>query len=252
MNYRVAIPTYRRHDVVAHKTLAMLARGGVDPGCVTLLCANEAQRDLYLKAVPRNLYDDIFITEVGVVASRNAYTRAMPDGQRIVWVDDDIERLDRLADDGKSLIEIPCGEVFERGFRLCDKEGLRMWGPYPVANHFFMKRGYTTDFKIIIGGVHGLVNDPTLLGTMDVKDDYERCIKVYLRDGGMVRLSDVTLITRYRGGKGGLNESRTAADDAVSAEKLAALYPDLCQLGYSRTHKTKEVRFRRLPRVERW
>ena len=59
----------------------------------------------------------------------------------------------------------------------------------PVDNHFYMKNDISYDYKFIIGNFFGLIlNHEANKSYVEQKGDYERSIRHYLLDGGVVRI----------------------------------------------------------------
>ena len=71
------------------------------------------------------------------------------------------------------------------------------------------------------------------------KEDYERCIKYYLRDGGAVRLNWVAPVQSYCKGQGGLNQIRTLEKEKQACETLQQQYPTLVRI--KQTTKSDKV-----------
>ena len=140
--------------------------------------------------------------------------------------------------------------VIQRGFDACRKEQCSLWGIYPVANGYFMKKGYTTDLKFVIGCFNGCFN-PGIKGPKGVKlelemdkEDYERSIRFYLRDGAIVRLTDVAPKTAYYTEKGGNQEYRTMKTVMEGAKKIVKMFPKMCTLNLTKKSGYPEVRLK--------
>ena len=116
---RLAIPTYRRSDIVATKTLAFLERMGYPAGLIYLFVADEQEKETYLNTVPFYLYGHIVVGVPGLVNQRNFITDFFDDEEIIVCMDDDIESIDcinnhfiGLVEYGVKLIDIREGGLF--------------------------------------------------------------------------------------------------------------------------------------------
>lgn len=80
---------------------------------------------------------------------------------------------------------------------------------------------------LIIGGFYGAIirHDKKLLVNTDAKEDYERSVLHFIKDGRVVRLDFVALNTQMYVGAGGLVDSRTARVSARSAKYMLKKYP---------------------------
>lgn len=71
-----------------------------------------------------------------------------------------------------------------------DKYSYNLWGMYPVPNYYFMKNEISTNLKFCIGRVFGFNNTKDVICGDDCRDDYERSILYYVRDGGIIRFNN--------------------------------------------------------------
>jgi len=126
-------------------------------------------------------------------------------------------------------------EFIKTGFHDLSVSGMNLFGIYPVDNAFFMRptdnRGkshLTNRICYIIGYCAGAINTRVCeIRTVDDKEDFERSIKYYLHDGGVLRYNNITAKTRCYKEPGGMQEERTKARVKRSALYLSKKYPDL-------------------------
>ena len=246
--YVVAIPTYHRSNTIAQKSLKTLQEGGVPAGHIVLFVANREEEALYKAANPADLYGRIVVGVPGIAKQRTFIRHYFPVGQRVVSIDDDVEGLfkkrgpkglDRIRD---------VDAFFKAAFGTLEKEGLYLWGVYPVRNPFFMKDGVSTGLKFIIGALHGYIvrHDKDLETSVPgAKEDYEQSILYYRKDGGVVRFNDVGIKTNFLV-KGGLGPDRFAIYKKTAAY-LVRTYPDIVSV-FHRKNGMTEVRLRRMDR----
>ena len=65
----------------------------------------------------------------------------------------------------------------------------------------------TTDLRFCMGGFHGVINNKKCeVRTIGDKEDYERTVKYYLNDGGVIRFNNISCYTRVYKAKGGLKK----------------------------------------------
>ena len=119
-----------------------------------------------------------------------------------------------------------------------------MWGLHPSTNRRSLKSANTvsTDFKFIAGPLFGIINDKSLRVSLDAAEDYERCIKVYLKYGGMIRFNRYTAMTTFYAKGGNESAGRTVDKEKRDKEALAHRYPKLLTT-YVRPGGRTEVRF---------
>ena len=143
-------------------------------------------------------------------------------------------------------------DLINKGFKMSEETGLTNWGVYPVFNPFFMKpttnkvNDYVgTKLGYIIGFMTGVINNKKAeIRTIDDKEDYERSIKYYLKDGGLLRFNNITCETKCYKEPGGMQVERTKQRIHDSAVYLTKQYPNLCTLNTSKKSGFTEVRMR--------
>ena len=246
MKYSVAIPSYRRADTLASKTLPMLGKGGVPLDQITVFICDD-ERALYEKALAPFPGVTLERSQPTLRAARNIIARHYPVDFPVVQVDDDIKGLIRKS--GEQTVEdlTDIHGLILQGFAEADKAKARLWGLYPVKNPYFMKVGVTTGLKYVGGGMFGVrftgKDDPDLV-VLDDKEDFERSCRFYLNDGAVVRFGDVSWNTTGYGGDGGMQAYRTPDTISHGANEMVRLFPDLCSLNLSKKSGHPEVRLK--------
>ena len=257
MNYVIAVRSYRRSEKIKKQTLRILE---ID---------NIPKDKIYLFVAPDEIetYKESVGTEYHVCDGGNQGTNYcnmkiqdyFPEGQYIIQMDDDINFILRLREEDdtcarkrfngriepKGLKMYNTLSLITRGKELMDKHNFNLWGTSPVVNDYFMKMGYTIDLKFCIGRVFGFNNFKDVKTNDDCRDDYERSILWYERDGGIIRFSEVVVDADTYIGSGGLAESRTIDKMRKSCEYLLNTYPK-----YVATRKCKskypEIRLKKI------
>lgn len=245
----IAIPSYRRTRIVQEKTLAYLEHCGVQAGDISIFVADDAELDEYRAALAPIYSERIFVTAPTLRASRQvAHERYLPEGAEVVWMDDDVTSLVRRVNE-KEVEEISDFPSFvAEGFALARRVGANLWGVYPITNPYFMKTKVRTGLWHIVGATYGIVNtrDPVVdnLEFGDAKEDYERSLRHYERDGTVLRLDFVAVKTAYyRGDAGGIND-RTAASVEQNVRALERRWPGLVHRRRQRKSDYPEILIR--------
>lgn len=246
--YRVAIPSYDRATTLRDKTLRVLLAGGVDPTRIDVYVRGQEQLELYSRTLEPGSYGRLvlFDGDPGVMPVRNFISRSYAPGTRLFQIDDDVYRIVRKIDD--KLVEDvqDVDALIELGFATADEAGLYLWGLYPVKNPLFMKHRVRYDLTYIEGAIFGytVLGDDTELVRCDDKEDFERSIRFYLRDGGVVRLESYSFWSNFYTEPGGMQTYRTVETVEAGARYLLETYPELCSYFVSRGRGMPEVRLR--------
>jgi hypothetical protein len=251
MSYVVAIPTYDRYDVLENKTLKTLLDGNVSKNKIYLFVANKEQYRQYEEHIPKSMYKEIIIGKKGIANQRNFIANYFKEGQYVVSMDDDVEEFDILNQQSDKLVKITnIDELFIDSYKELKKEGLFIWGIYPVRNPFFMYEQTTTDLRFIIGVTFGFISrhnkslKPSIKS--ETKEDYEQTILYFKMDGGVMRFNNITVKTKFNA-PGGLGTDRFERNKNAS-EYLEKKYPDIISV-FQRKNGTYEVKLKKLPRI---
>lgn len=251
MSYIVAIPSYNRHEKLVSKTLEMLKNGGVKKSKIFIFVANKKEYEKYIENVPETMYNEIIIGKKGIKNQRVFISKYFPNGQHIVSIDDDVEKIEKLK--GKKLEQIKnVDKFFLNSFKLLKKENLYIWGVYPVHNPFFMKDEISFGLKFLIGVLYGYINrhDNKLYPKTSVKEDFEQSILFYKMDGGVVRYNNIVPKTVFFA-KGGVGIASERIESYKKASGyLSKKYPKYISSIFKRENGLTEVKLVNLPRKE--
>lgn len=266
-DYVICIPSYGRAQLCNDKTLSTLHRHGIrccssrhdgqGVAAIHVYVANEAELSLYEKTLDRDMYSQLTVGTIGLVAQRRFIAQQFPEGQHIVFMDDDIAEIDLSISERFKNGSLDA--FFRAAFQDAAECGAYLWGVYPVYNHYFMKPApeSATCLNFVVGALYGTINRANLAAIeikiaanmRDQKEDVERSIKHFLHDGCVLRYNHVGFKTKYYGTSGGLGTFKDRVEDNKRvALRLKELYPSLGSI-YTRKNGMTEFRLRKIPRV---
>lgn len=202
-DYVIAIPSYKRIDILKDKTLTTLESYNIPQNKIYIFLANKEEYEKY-KTEIGGKYNYV-LGVLKLYKQRNFISKYFPVGKRLVQIDDDVSRITKLGN--KKLIDLSNLDKFiKEAFKETKKLRCKLWGIYPVDNHFFMKNTITTDLRYIVGAFFGIINrhDKDLILDLEDKEDYLRTIQYFKKDGGVVRFNYIGIKTKYFG-EGGMN-----------------------------------------------
>ena len=234
-DYVIAIPSYKRYKTIKTKTLALLLKHNIPKSKITIFVGNKEEYDLY--NIELECQYNIVIGKVGMMHIRNFIADYYDFGTNILNLDDDLEQFVSLYHC------FNLDEWIRNAFELLELHDANLFGIYPVNNKFFMSPTLRTDLRYIIGSCWGVKNMRVKV-TIDDKEDVERSIKYYLRDGIILRFEDLSVKSKYYKEPGGMQITRTKLRIEQSAKYLVEKYPNLCSLKMSKKHKTFEVKLK--------
>lgn len=223
MDYKVAICSHKRISTLKKKTLATLERYSIPKESIYIFVAPEELPE-YLLAFPEY---HVVQGALGLLDNRNAVTEYFDSDVPLFCLDDDITGF-FTTEDGKTLLPLDDLDAFVRqGFHLTLERGFSLWSLYPVKNAGWLKNTVSSGLVFIYGCAYGVLNRKDVQITLLLKDDYERSLKFYLRDGGVLRLNWVAPGQSYLKGSGGLSEFRTLEREEEACDRLVFHYPTL-------------------------
>lgn len=254
-HYRVAVPSYRRADMLAKRTLPFLLDGDVTPGRITVFVHNHDEqhaRGEYVAVAERFGVNLVATDARGINAQRAAIRAHYPEGTPLVQADDDITDI-RAAVDAKTLTKVRNVDGFFREmFTLTADAGLFSWGLTPVANAYFMKPDRINDgLKFVIFSLFGNVvrhGHPVYENTVPTKDDYEFSLRSWWYDGGIIRHEGYVAKADIYKAPGGCQDTRTVAAAEQSVQSLMAQWPGLVRRNTRRKSDFPEILLARRPR----
>ena len=245
--YEIAIPSYKRHKTLKEKTLQVLTKYKINPEKVTIFVANQEEFENYKKELSDTPYSKIVIGEVGMGAIRRFIQKYYPENTYVMNFDDDLSEILHKIDDKVMLpVEDLEKQVILRGFTECQKHNAYLFGVYAASNPMFMKHRVAVGLYYCIGSCWGVVtrHDKDLTVTLDDKEDFERTLQHYVKDGKVVRLDDITVKSKYYTEDGGMQVTRTSDRILTSAENLFKRFPGLCTMYIRETTGHAELRLR--------
>ena len=224
MDYVIAIPTFRRYELLSLKTLKMLKDNNIPKEKIYIFVADDEEYQKYQEATQTDLYGTMITGVVGLVHQRQFITDFFDEGQHIFTCDDDLDLFDLTL-----MPEYDLDGFIKYAFSECINRQVHIFGIYACYNPFFMaKRPVTTEYlAYICGYCYGYINKKCnalklkITSHQDIcgeKEDFERTVLYYLMDGKTLRFNRVACKTKYYNTVGGLgtrNERIERANMAV-------------------------------------
>lgn len=241
--YVIAIPSYGRASQCNHKTLTMLSKNNI-PKEIIHVYVIEEEFELYQATLESHLYDKLVVGKKGLVPQRQFIQTQYPEGQCIVFLDDDVESVDLSLSTYDSL-----SAFFTDAFHVTKTNNAYLWGVYPVFNPYFRipRKPIDTCLNYIVGAFYGIINRtlPSLCLTSALsgqKEDVERSIRYFKEDGIVIRFNKIGFITKYYGNEGGLGTFKERLtlmkEESHKLKELFPLYGDV------KTRKNGATEFR--------
>ena len=244
MDYKIAIPSYKRSETIKNKTLKLLNDYGIDKERITIFVANKQEETIYKDSLQDKYKIVVGVPTIG--KQRNFIEKYYQEGTRLMMFDDDIEKVQRKVK--AKLVDVVDleKEVFYKGFETCEMINAKTFGIYAASNPYFMKNRIYTKICYIIASMFGVIveHDPFLERVTNHGEDYEYSIRQYIKNKKLVRLDYLTVKSNYYKEEGGLQEIRTKQYVYDSIYQIQSMFPELCQMYIRKSTGNAELRLK--------
>jgi hypothetical protein len=217
----VAIPTFRRANLIAGLTLKVLREANYPPYLIRLFVASEEEKELYQTLVPRLLYYEIVVGVQGLKEQRKFISDYFPEDTIILQMDDDIKAI-------KTVPLMSFTDLVLKGVSAMDEVGL--WGIMPNDDGRKMKEETTTHLSHILGSFFVCRNHKDLEIGTDDKEDFERSILYFQAYGAVARYKGAGVATAYEKTPGGLQQEGRRERQLESIRYILETYPGYATL----------------------
>ena len=242
MNYKIAIASHQRIDMIRKKTLFYLNKNKINPSSVYIFVSPESYESYKDEFLDYN----IVLSKNNILDTRNHIIEYFDEGQPIVEMDDDVENI-QTTKKGVENERIGDLDLFiKNSFVKLGKQGL--WGVNSNVNNFFATGQDKFGLYSIINSFLGYYNDKNIILAVPEKEDFDRVCQFYKKNLPILKRCGYGINTRYWKNQGGI-QARYNFDQRIivqkeSADMLMEKYPDLV---YQRIRKNGivDIRFRR-------
>lgn len=211
----IAIPSYKRSDILPKKTLAFLNRNNIDKERIHIFVVPE-EEELYKQTCSGY---KIVVGVPTLMAQRAFISSYFPDGEWLVQMDDDVSKV---------TCKEPFADYISNAIKHLEEEKAGLWGCLPKDDARCYKDGYTTHLTHILGSFFICKNNRRLVTTTSEKEDYERSILYFLEYSKVLRDRSCGVKTTYAAGTGGLQQEGRILRMSNESKLLARLYPHYC------------------------
>jgi hypothetical protein len=205
LSYQIAIPSYRRSELLVTQTLQTLLKLGSDLSNVTVFTANEEETLIYRTVLEAASIDAKVVTGVpGLLSCRKwYYSEYYSPGDRIVSLDDDIAGIyQKLGENKLTPYEGTFDEIVQRAYAICKDNACQLWGINAAFNGLFLKPTVTVGLRYCCGIMFGgYAGDPAMCGEDrgdgSSGEDFELTLRHFKLYGKVARIDALTCKTKY-------------------------------------------------------
>ena len=218
--YVIAVRTYARSSIFPQKTYRMLEHNGLTDR-LYIFVADAAEKARYEAALAGKSYRKIIVGQLGGANAIRAICQYFPKGQRIVFMDDDLDRFfefSRTHEFTKDSTKL--AKYLEDGFATMDEHKCGSFTFSFMSNKMWLGDKPFKEFRpfMVAGNFFGVRNDPKMITTKySHGDDIQRTVRYIDRYGGTLVYWWAGFSTNYGKEAGGLQ----ASGDRGSAESAS-------------------------------
>lgn len=239
--FQIIVCSAGRAQILRSQTLKMLERA--KPSSPIHIIVPEAQVETYRAALSGAIPHTLHGCEKGLTKQRQYARNLFPATERLLFVDDDIQRLRELV--GERLADVEdLDRVLEDCFREAEAAGATLWGIYPIANRGWQTERVRRDRIYCVGAFYGIINSIPLEPVLDEAEDWARELEILHRGGHILRFDRFGIQTRYwKGDTGGIQ--RTTEETERIYNDLASRYSEWVVLMNKRKTGKLNLRFKK-------
>tara|TARA_R110000868_G_scaffold24550_3_gene96783 strand:- start:35 stop:766 length:732 start_codon:yes stop_codon:yes gene_type:complete len=221
------IPSFQRPTIFKEQTLAFLKKHNVDEKDIYLVLRED---DPYLNDyLDRASNINVLITDVkGIGKTHNYITDYFDEDSFLIEIDDDL--IDLFDNERKPVESFLT--VVEDMKSLMNDEGISYGGTYQVVNPMFMSgcMQYTTDLRYMLGCLRFRFVRKELFLETNYAEDFENCIKHFIRDGAILKNNWVAPKTKNYQDGGCKSDGRQNDTEKSDKVFLSTKYPEYCKI----------------------
>jgi hypothetical protein len=206
IDYKIAIPTHRRADIIGDMAFYWLKEWNVDFDKVYLFVSDDEDYNEYTKKYPNIKIIKSDTDNIG--AKRNFIRNYFNDDEYIISMDDSFCGMKILIGDGPKLETfMNFEELVKQSYEQMIFHKTKIFGINSIENSLWMRNKADTKNGCITGKFYGFINDRSedLIVHNPIGEDAELAVRHYRKFGAIVRWLNICFDKpKYGGVKGGL------------------------------------------------
>lgn len=201
-HYVVAIPSYKRAEVLKTKTLPiLLSINKISPQSIYIFVADKDEKTEYERTIPKEQYNKIIVGKKGISYQRNFIIDYFMEGEKIVFIDDDISKIE-VKRNGKVSLMRNMNDFLIGAFETLKKEKKYLWATRNMYNPFYknlMKEQAVVGMREFSGDFMGIINRKSMKIKLTLEEgegeQQELLFSYYEKDGGIIKYENVVVVS---------------------------------------------------------
>lgn len=234
--YKIIIPSFKRTDIIKSHTLKCIYESDLKRD-IYVFVADEEERIAYEESLANFPEIKIIVGVRGIPNQRNFIQKYFPEGEKLLFIDDDIKRIVGMEPSGKIVKAKKLDEFIEKAFDTTEKLNLKMFGINSTTSNLEMKQTVSVGLIYLVGNFYGLINTHKVLVDEGLaiktrkdykagKESHERALLMFKRYGGVAKFRSFGVDSKYWGTPGGHQISRNAEGEKEATVYLHNKFPE--------------------------
>jgi len=235
----VAIPSYKRVSILAHKTLKLLIGVGYPAEKITVFVADDEEAKEYrkmLNAIKPQI--NLVVGKPGLQPQREFISNYYPENTILLCMDDDVDNIKTLDPEMGFL------GVVRAGANLLETTPFGLFGVLPNDDARRFKNATTTHLTHILGSFFICRNNRDCVPELTEKEDYERSILYFRCYGCVFRYQGAGVATKYNIQSGGLYCPDRKSKMAAECVELRRRFPRAVKIITKKDHPDISLNWR--------
>lgn len=219
---KIVVRSYKRSDTILQKTLRVLrAQKDLDLEDCLYVVVHQDERSAY-EAVLKNFPHAglILKSQRGCHNSVKAAVEHFPDGEKIIFLDDDIDKIMHMDRPLGTYVPLDClGRYASDAFSTASKVGCSLWSVSQIQNSLWVSQKPWKEFRPcpIAGGLWGAYNSPHLVTEFAHEEDTVRACRLFAKEGGGIIYNWIYFKSKAQNPGGMQTSGDRGAKDEVKA-----------------------------------
>ncbi len=231
MDYKIAIPSLKRSNLLLEKTYKFLNKHNIPDDKIYIFVIDN-EYEIYKLIFPNC---NIVVGRFTAKNNKNYILDYFDKNTFILQLDDDIKDL-YIATDKKTLTPLQDLDKFIlEGIETLKKTNCNIYGVYPIKNPGFMfgnKEAVSQKLNYCCGAVLLLKNHHLVQRKLNLIEDFEFSLKNYLNNGKILRNNRICVEANQYTASGGLqyNNNRNIQNKLIEIKRLKNQYPEYIKI----------------------
>ncbi len=243
MDYKIAIPSLKRANILLQKTYKFLKKHSVDDSLIYIFVIDN-EYEIYKNVFPNC---NVVVGRFTAKNNKNYILDYFDKNQIVLQLDDDIKDIFEAVDKSTLKPLTSIDNFVSDSVKIMEIEKCNLLGVYPIKNAGFMfgnVKAVSNHLTYCCGALLLYKNHRLVQRTLNLVEDFEFSLTNYLEFGKILRNNRLCVEANQYTLEGGLqfNNNRNKQNKLTEINKLISKYPEYVKL-VMKANKQPDIRF---------